>query len=254
MTDLQFVTKQIDDMAPKAVELSRKIWEYAELPNEEFQSAALQTRRSGNKASKLRKAWRACPRHFSASFAVGTGKPVIGLLGEYDALDALSQKAACPQRAPIREGAPGHGCDIIFWVPAALPLLWAVKEYLVKNTQGRQGHLFWLPCGRGRRLQAVHGQSRCVQQCGLVTPGIRRPERGFRQRQCGHHGRGFYIQRHCLPRRRLTAFGTQCPRRGRAHERGTNYLRKHMIDKARIHYAYSDAAAYPPTWSRALRR
>ena len=45
---------------------------------------------------------------FVASY--GSGGPVIGILAEYDALSGLSQQAACPHRAPVREGAPGHGC------------------------------------------------------------------------------------------------------------------------------------------------
>lgn len=50
------------------------------------------------------------PTCFTGTFSYGTGKPVMGILGEYDALSSLSQKAADPHKEPLTEGAPGHGC------------------------------------------------------------------------------------------------------------------------------------------------
>ena len=48
------------------------------------------------------------PTCFVASY--GSGKPVIGILGEFDALPMLSQKGRVPEQDPLIEGAPGHGC------------------------------------------------------------------------------------------------------------------------------------------------
>ena len=48
------------------------------------------------------------PTCFVASY--GSGKPVIGILAEFDALPMLSQKAGVPRKEPLVDGAPGHGC------------------------------------------------------------------------------------------------------------------------------------------------
>ena len=48
------------------------------------------------------------PTAFSGSY--GSGKPVIGFLGEFDALSGLSQEAGITEKKPIAEGGNGHGC------------------------------------------------------------------------------------------------------------------------------------------------
>ena len=58
------------------------------------------------------------PTAFVATY--GSGKPVIGILGEFDALPGLSQKPATPQKDALVPGEPGHGCGHnIFGVASA---------------------------------------------------------------------------------------------------------------------------------------
>jgi aminobenzoyl-glutamate utilization protein B len=62
----------------------------------------------------------------------GSGKPVIGILGEYDALPMLSQKGRVPEKDPLVEGAPGHGCGHNAMGTAAAAAAIAVKEAMEK--------------------------------------------------------------------------------------------------------------------------
>src|SRR6185369_6455081 len=64
---------------------------------------------------------------FVAEF--GSGRPVIGIMGEYDALPGLSQKVE-PARAPITTGAPGHGCGHNLFGVGSLAAATAVKELI----------------------------------------------------------------------------------------------------------------------------
>src|SRR5262249_25322922 len=67
------------------------------------------------------------PTAFVASY--GEGKPVIGILGEYDALPGISQKAQ-PTKEPAVAGAPGHGCGHNLFGTASLGAAGAVKEQI----------------------------------------------------------------------------------------------------------------------------
>jgi aminobenzoyl-glutamate utilization protein B len=65
------------------------------------------------------------PTAFVASY--GEGRPIIGIMGEYDALPGLSQKAV-PSREILTEGAPGHGCGHNLFGAASLGAAVAIKE------------------------------------------------------------------------------------------------------------------------------
>src|SRR6266571_1891851 len=99
--------QKMDARAQHYGEVSRKIWEFAEVGYNENKSAELLK-------SELRSAGFAVvdsvadiPTAFTATW--GRGKPVIGIMGEYDALPGLSQDDV-PDRKPLVNGGPGHGC------------------------------------------------------------------------------------------------------------------------------------------------
>ena len=70
------------------------------------------------------------PTAFVASF--GSGKPVIGIMAEYDALPGLSQKMT-PQRKPLIPDAPGHGCGHSGLGTGAVGAAMAVKTAMEKH-------------------------------------------------------------------------------------------------------------------------
>ncbi|MGB7294892.1 MAG: amidohydrolase [Candidatus Aminicenantales bacterium] len=110
--------------------ISDAIWEYAELGMQEFRSSKLLADTLEEAGFTVERGVAGMPTCFLASY--GTGKPVIGILGEYDALPMLSQKGRVPRQEPIMEGAPGHGCGHNTMCTAASAAAIAVKEAMGK--------------------------------------------------------------------------------------------------------------------------
>ena len=111
--------------------ISDAIWNYAELGMQEFKSSALLIKVLEEEGFKVEKGVAGIPTCFVASW--GSGKPVIGILGEYDALPMLSQKGLCPYQMPLVDGAPGHGCGHNMMGTAGIAAAIAVKKSMELN-------------------------------------------------------------------------------------------------------------------------
>jgi len=123
----------VERHAPRFRQVSRLIWENPELGWQEHRSAAL-LREELEKAGFRTRGFEGMPTAFLAGW--GEGRPVIGILGEYDALPGLSQEDT-PERRPRAAGAPGHGCGHnLFGAASALAAV-AVKERM--QAQGLKG-------------------------------------------------------------------------------------------------------------------
>ncbi|NHJ21495.1 MAG: amidohydrolase [Candidatus Lokiarchaeota archaeon] len=107
------------------IDVSDQIWGFAELGLEEFKSSQLLIKTLDEAGFSVNSNVADMPTAFYADY--GKGKPVIGILGEYDALPGLSQKAE-PYREVINEGAPGHGCGHNLLGAGSLGAVIAVKE------------------------------------------------------------------------------------------------------------------------------
>jgi len=119
---------------PQVVEkfgrVSDAIWSYAELGLQETKSSKLLADTLEQAGFKVERGLAGMPTCFVASY--GSGKPVIGLLGEFDALPMLSQKGRSPVQDPLVAGAPGHGCGHNAMCTAAAAAAIAVKEAMDK--------------------------------------------------------------------------------------------------------------------------
>ena len=96
MTDLKFIEAAVDAQAERILDANDRIWEYAEPPFKEMQSSALLGRLLKEAGFTVETGLAGIPTCFTGTFVYGTGKPVMGILGEYDALPGLSQEAALP--------------------------------------------------------------------------------------------------------------------------------------------------------------
>ncbi|MCX6562716.1 MAG: amidohydrolase [Candidatus Aminicenantes bacterium] len=110
--------------------ISDSIWSYAELGLQEVKSSKLLADTLEQAGFKVERGLAGMPTCFVASY--GSGKPVIGLLGEFDALPMLSQKGRVPAQDPLVSGAPGHGCGHNAMCAAAAAAAIAVKEAMDK--------------------------------------------------------------------------------------------------------------------------
>ena len=128
----QFVLDQLGKQATieKFGKISDAIWSYAELGLQEFKSSALLSGTLENAGFKVERGLAGMPTCFVATY--GSGKPVIGILGEFDALPTLSQNGRVPHQDPIVDGAPGHGCGHNTMCTAASAAAIAVKDAMEK--------------------------------------------------------------------------------------------------------------------------
>ena len=97
----------MDSHASHYNELSKEIWNYAELGFAETQSAKRLEKELAGAGFKIATNIGDAPTAFTATW--GSGKPVIAILGEFDALPGLSQ-APVPEREVVNANGPGHGC------------------------------------------------------------------------------------------------------------------------------------------------
>ncbi|MFC2097483.1 amidohydrolase [Bacteroidota bacterium] len=116
--------------------ISDAIWSYAELGMQEFKSSELLAGTLEKEGFSVERGVAGMPTCFIASY--GTGKPVIGILGEFDALPMISQKGRVPAKDPVVEGAPGHGCGHNTMgtaaAAAAIAIKQAMEKYDIKGT------------------------------------------------------------------------------------------------------------------------
>lgn len=88
--------------------ISDSIWRFAELGMQEYKSSAILIKALEEEGFNIEKGVAGIPTSFVATW--GSGSPVIGILGEYDALPMLSQKPLSHVKDPVVIGGPGHGC------------------------------------------------------------------------------------------------------------------------------------------------
>src|SRR5215813_10715334 len=97
----------IEKHKAEMIRLSDHIWGFAETALREHKSSKALADYAEQQGFKVERGVAGMPTAFIATY--GQGQPVIGILGEFDALPGISQKAS-PAKEPLEAGAPGHGC------------------------------------------------------------------------------------------------------------------------------------------------
>ncbi|MDG2492242.1 MAG: amidohydrolase [Flavobacteriaceae bacterium] len=125
------ITKSIDKHQDAMIAVSDQIWEAAETSLEEYKSSDYLIQFAEQNGFKVEKGVAGIPTAFTATY--GTGKPVIGILGEFDANAGISQKRQPTREARIPGGA-GHGCGHNLFGTASLGAAIAIKEQIEEGT------------------------------------------------------------------------------------------------------------------------
>ena len=221
------------------------IWEYAELSLQEFKSAALYCEVLEKEGFCVEKGISGIETAFSASY--GSGRPVIGLLAEYDALSGLSQIAGCTEEKPLKEGGSGHGCGHNILGAGAMAAALGVKAYLEQNHTAGTVILYGCPGEEGGAAKAFMARDGVWKNLDAALTwhpdGVNEVATGSSnaciQTQYKFHG--------------TASHAAGAPELGRSAldavelmNTGVQYLREHMSDKARIHYAITDAGGCSP--------
>lgn len=123
--------KIIEEKAAALGALADGVWEHPETAFTEFVSAGLLADFLEKEGFAVTRGVADIPTAFSARY--GSGRPVIGLLGEFDALSGLSQKAGVAQPCPLEAGGNGHGCGHNLLGVGSLAAALAVKQYLQRT-------------------------------------------------------------------------------------------------------------------------
>jgi aminobenzoyl-glutamate utilization protein B len=123
----KWVIAAVDRQLPQLSGMADSIWGYAETALTEKKSATLLAQYAESQGFAVQRNVAGMPTAFIATY--GSGQPIIGILGEFDALPGLSQQAD-PSKKPVREGAPGHGCGHNLFGPASLGAATAIKELI----------------------------------------------------------------------------------------------------------------------------
>jgi aminobenzoyl-glutamate utilization protein B len=119
--------QSVEQRSRALIGISDQIWAFAETAFEESRSAKALADYAEAQGLKVERNVAGMPTAFIASY--GSGKPVIGILGEFDALPGLSQKAV-PNKDPLKADAPGHGCGHNLFGAASLGAALAVKDLI----------------------------------------------------------------------------------------------------------------------------
>jgi aminobenzoyl-glutamate utilization protein B len=117
----------IEKQRPKLTALSDQIWRFAETALKETRSAKVLADFAEAQGFRVERGVAGMPTAFVAAY--GSGRPIIGILGEYDALPGISQKAQ-PSKEPLEAGAAGHGCGHNLFGVASLGASIAVKDLI----------------------------------------------------------------------------------------------------------------------------
>lgn len=181
---------------------------------------------------------------FCGSF--GSGRPVIGLLGEFDALAMLSQEAeGLEQKAVVCEGA-GHGCGHNLLGTGSLAAALAVKEYLER---GHEGTVRFYGCpaeegGAGKVFMAKAGVFDCLDAAFTWHPG------DTNQVCDGSNLANYQV---CYHFKGKSSHAAMAPEMGRSAldavelmNVGVQFLREHVPQECRIHYAITNSGGTAP--------
>lgn len=126
----QAAISSLEDKFEELTQLSDKIWGFEEIAFRETQSSEALAKYAESQGFKVERGVAGIPTALIAEY--GSGKPIIGILGEFDALPGLSQNTV-PHKDPRNHGAPGHGCGHNLFGVASLGAAVAVKELIEKK-------------------------------------------------------------------------------------------------------------------------
>lgn len=247
MDKKEFIEKAVDRIADKTGELSKRIWEFAELSYEETKSAKVLCDAFSEEGFAVETGLAGIPTAFCAKYISGSGKPIMGVLGEFDALDGLSQEGECTEKRPVCEGAAGHGCGHNLLGAGSFAAAVAVKEYLCENNFDGTIIYFGCPAEEGAGSKQFIARAGYFDDVDFVYTWHPATMNGVQSNgSVAIMGANFIFDG-------VSAHAGGSPHLGRSAldaaelmNVGVNYLREHMIDQARVHYAYSDAGGTAP--------
>ena len=228
--------------------MAGQIWDYAELAFHEYRSSELLCTALEQEGFTVQRGIAGIPTAFVGQW--GSGSPRIGLLGEFDALSDLNQMSGSTEKQPTspeQEGGNGHGCGHNCLGVGSLAAAVAAKEYL--DSHKLPGTILYFGCpaeegGSGKTFMARAGIF--SQLDAALTWHPYDINRVFTTGTLANCQALFHFKG-------ISAHAGMAPHLGRSAldalelmNTGVQYLREHIIDSARIHYAVLDTGGSSP--------
>ncbi len=236
---------QVEAKEDLILEVSHKVWSYAELSLKEFKSAALYVEKLKEEGFETEEGLCGIDTAFMGRY--GSGRPWIGILGEFDALSGLSQKAGLDHKEELVSGGDGHGCGHNMLGAASFGAAIGVKKYLEET--GKSGTVFFYGCpgeegGASKALMARDGVWNQLDAAITWHPGDNFGVSTGTNNSCIQYIYSF---------KGVSSHAAGSPEKGRSAldaaellNIGVQFLREHMPSDARIHYAIINAGGKSP--------
>ncbi|MEH7238237.1 M20 family metallopeptidase [Bacillus sp. JJ1562] len=236
---LQWIKKDRSEFT----EMAKKIWEHPEVAYEESYASDLQASKLKEEGFRIKASIGGIPTAFVAEY--GSGKPIIGILGEYDALPGLSQTVRTVQEQVEPDG-PGHGCGHNLLGTAGVEVVVALKKAMEEYKLTGTIRYYGCPAEEvlsGKTFMAKDGVFDDLD-CALTwhpwTSNMVVNMSMQAMVSIKFHFKG------------IPAHAASSPHAGRSAldavelmNVGTNYLREHVVDGTRIHYVITNGGLAP---------
>lgn len=241
----QFLLDSVERHAPRLIALSDQIWEFAELSLEEHRSAQAYREILAREGFAVEDRLAGISTAFLGRF--GSGKPVIGILGEFDALSGLSQAPGVCEKQPLDGQDCGHGCGHNLLGAASLGAAIAVKEWL--QAANRPGTVVFYGCPgeegcAGKAFMARGGLFRDLDAALCWHPG------DVNEITTGSNAASLQVEYRFTG---IASHAAGSPEQGRSAldaaelmNVGVQFLREHMPSGCSVHYSFLDAGGVSP--------
>lgn len=218
--------------------MSDTIWEYAELAFEERQSAKLQREFLEKEGFQITAPVADLETAFVAQF--GSGRPIIALVGEFDALSELSQESGVAEKKPHIEGAPGHGCGHHLLGTGVIEAACAIKQIMEEDHLPGTIRYYGCPAEEGGGGKVYMVQAGLFSDVDIALSWHPNPYYDIMENHCvtmlnyrfhgitSHAGSTPYLGRSALDAAELMHVGTQ-------------YLQEHKPPHATIQCSFVNA-------------
>lgn len=245
MDQIRFLTNYLDQHSKDFVEMSDTIWGYAEHRFQEYRSAALQQEYLREKGFRIRANLAGEETAFIAEY--GEGKPIIAFCGEYDALAGLSQQAGVPRREPLPDQPYGHGCGHNLLGTGCLAAAEALRACMEEEGLAGTIRYYGCPAEENAGGKAFLVRDGLFDDCDIA---LYWHPFAYNQVVYGSSNANFRV---FFTFHGTAAHAASAPHLGRSAldavelmNVGVNYMREHMIDEARVHYAVTDTGGDAP--------
>jgi len=239
----QAILSSVDRHQDELIYLSDQIWEFAEIAYQEHKSAKALADYAEQQGFTVERGVAEIPTAFIASY--GSGKPIIGILGEFDALPGLSQKAQ-PSKEALTENAPGHGCGHNLFGTGSLGAALAIKELIAEGKLQGTIRFYGTPAeenGNGKVYMGRAGLFDDLDVCLDWHPGDENE---------ANMQSSLSITDYTISFKGKTAHAAADPWNGRSaldaaelFTTGVNFMREHVKPTVRMHYTYKKVGLVP---------